>query len=60
MEENRARLEKRYTRDQWTREVERSKTSVHVVILQKLIEEATEWLFAANRADEENTERRMH
>ena len=38
-------LRSRYTPSQWAREVERSRSSVHVVVLQKLIEEATDWMF---------------
>ncbi len=44
--ENRENLKKKYTPQQLAAEIERHKSSVHVVILARLIEEASDWLFA--------------
>jgi hypothetical protein len=49
VEAKRAKLREKYTREGLLREIERSKGSVQVVVLQKLIEEATEWLFSDSR-----------
>jgi hypothetical protein len=46
-EETRERLRKRYTRARWSKEVEGSKSEVHIVILSKLIDDAGRWLYAA-------------
>jgi hypothetical protein len=46
IEEKRTKLRERFTRARWHNEIERSKGSIQVVVLQKLIEEATEWLFS--------------
>jgi hypothetical protein len=55
VEQGRQRLKEKYTEGQWAREIEKSKSSVQVVILQKLIEEATDWLFAKDgEAKEDN------
>ncbi|MBN1685222.1 MAG: hypothetical protein JW852_01130 [Spirochaetales bacterium] len=60
VEEKRMDLKKKFTRERWLREVERSKNSVHVVILQRLIEEATDWLHAENGSDDRTDEKRIH
>lgn len=60
VEKGRVRIKSRYTRNQWAREVERSKSSVQIVILQKLIEEATDWLFSESGAGEETEETVIH
>jgi hypothetical protein len=41
----RERITKRFSRASWAREVERSKSEVQAVILAKLIDDATAWLF---------------
>lgn len=46
-EATRKRLRSRYTTAKWSKEVERSKSEVHIVILSKLIDDAGRWLFAA-------------
>jgi hypothetical protein len=46
-EESRQRLRKRYTSARWSKEVEGSKSEVHIVILSKLIDDAGRWLYAA-------------
>lgn len=38
------RLRKRFPGKKWDREVERAKAEIHIVILSKLIDEATKWL----------------
>jgi hypothetical protein len=43
----RARLRKRYAIAKWSREVERAKSEVHIVVLSKLIDDAGRWLFEA-------------
>jgi len=40
------RLSQKFTRAKWAKYVEEAKADMHVVILGKLIEEATSWLFA--------------
>ena len=45
IDDGRSRLTKRFTPTLWAREVERSRGNVQVVILSKLVEEATDWLF---------------
>ncbi len=40
-------LRKRYSAAKWNKEVERSKSEVHIVILSKLIDDAGRWLYAA-------------
>ncbi|HET7839490.1 MAG TPA: hypothetical protein VFL04_06990 [Rectinemataceae bacterium] len=42
----RARLTKRFGGPRWSREVDRAKNEVHIVILSKLIDDAGAWLFA--------------
>ena len=51
VESKREELLKRFTREKWQGEIERGKGSIQVVILQRLIEEATEWLFSENKRD---------
>ena len=41
-----ASLKKRFTPSLWQKELERAKENVEVVILSKLVQEATEWLFS--------------
>jgi len=41
----RARLRKRFSVSKWSREVERAKSEVHIVILSKLIDDAGRWLY---------------
>jgi hypothetical protein len=41
----RLRLRKRYSSAKWSREVERAKSEVHIVILSKLIDDAGRWLY---------------
>jgi hypothetical protein len=43
----RERLRKRYSSSKWSREVDRAKSEVHIVILSKLIDDAGRWLYAA-------------
>jgi hypothetical protein len=38
-------LKKRYSRDDWENEIEKSRNNVQVVILSRLVEEAIDWLF---------------
>jgi hypothetical protein len=45
-EDTRARLKKRFPGARWTKEVERAKNEVHIVILSKLIDDAGAWLFS--------------
>ncbi len=40
----RAEIAGRYNQDRWTREVERAKSEVHIVILSRSIDEASSWL----------------
>ncbi len=53
VEEKRQKLLDRFSREKWEKEIARSRSSIQVVVLQKLIEEATEWLFGegAGRMD---------
>jgi hypothetical protein len=60
VEKGRIRIKGRYTQNQWAREVERSKSSVQIVILQKLIEEATGWLFAESDGGDQTEETAIH
>ena len=60
VEEKRGGLRKKYTREQWKREIERSKDSVQVVILQKLVEEATGWLYGDCRMSRQSSETVIH
>jgi hypothetical protein len=41
----RAKLRKRYSNAKWSKEVERAKSEVHIVILSKLIDDAGAWLY---------------
>ena len=41
----RAHLRKRFSVSKWSREVERAKSEVHIVILSKLIDDAGRWLY---------------
>jgi hypothetical protein len=43
----RARLASRFPPTRWSKEVERAKGEVHIVILSKLVDDAGRWLFAA-------------
>ncbi|MGO8695220.1 MAG: hypothetical protein ACLQMF_16280 [Rectinemataceae bacterium] len=45
-DETRARLKKRFPGGRWAKEVERAKNEVHIVILTKLIDDASRWLFS--------------
>jgi hypothetical protein len=45
---SRASLKKRFPGPRWSREVERAKNEVHIVILSKLIDDAGRWLFEAS------------
>ncbi len=49
VEESRGRLRKRYTPALWAKEVERARNNIQVVILSKLVEEATDWLHGEPR-----------
>lgn len=49
----RERLRKRYSSAKWNKEVERSKSEVHIVILSRLIDDAGRWLYAAPSAEAE-------
>jgi hypothetical protein len=40
----RAEIVAKYNQDRWTREVERAKSEVHIVILSRILDEATAWL----------------
>ncbi|PKL08510.1 MAG: hypothetical protein CVV51_08560 [Spirochaetae bacterium HGW-Spirochaetae-7] len=44
-EGRRAELARRYGAVRWAREVERAKSEIHIVILSKVLDEATSWLF---------------
>lgn len=46
LEAGKAGLKKRFSPALWQRELERAKDNVQVVILAKLVQEATEWLFS--------------
>lgn len=46
--ERRESLRKRFTPERWSREVEKAKNDVHVVILSRLIDDAGRWLFDAS------------
>ena len=46
-EATRTRLRTRFSPARWSKEVERAKSEVHIVILSKLVDEAGRWLFAA-------------
>ena len=45
-ESSKARLVSRFDAQRWSKEVERAKGEVHIVILSKLIDDAGRWLFA--------------
>jgi hypothetical protein len=45
----RSRLRKRYTSAKWSKEVDRAKAEVHIVILSKLIDDAGRWLYEARK-----------
>ncbi|TFG84579.1 MAG: hypothetical protein E4H20_02775 [Spirochaetales bacterium] len=47
-EVQRKELAKRYSPERWSRETERAKAEVHVVILSKLIDDAGAWMFVAS------------
>lgn len=49
-ESARARLAKRFSAIRWSKEVERAKGEVHIVILSTLVDDAGRWLFAAGEA----------
>jgi hypothetical protein len=40
----RTEIARRFSQDRWMREVERAKSEVHIVILSRIIDEATAWL----------------
>lgn len=44
-ESARGRLRKRYSSAKWSKEVERAKSEVHIVILSKLLDDAGSWLY---------------
>lgn len=44
-EAERSRLAGRYSARAWAREIERAKSEVHIVILSKILDEASEWLY---------------
>ncbi len=46
LEEGKASLKKRFSPILWQKELDRAKDEVEVVLLSKLVQEATEWLFA--------------
>ncbi len=46
----RGRLRKRYPSSRWSKEVDRAKSEVHIVILSRLIDDAGRWLYAAEGA----------
>ena len=46
VEAARERLRHRYTSAKWSKEVERAKSEVHIVILSRLIDDAGTWLYA--------------
>ncbi len=46
-EGRRAEMAKHYGAVRWAREVERAKSEIHIVILSKILDEATGWLFPA-------------
>jgi hypothetical protein len=50
-EGTRCRLRKRYSDAKWSKEVDRAKSEVHIVILSKLVDEAGRWLFASPAED---------
>jgi hypothetical protein len=45
-EDTRERLSGRFAGPRWAKEVEKAKNEVHIVILSKLIDDASRWLFA--------------
>jgi hypothetical protein len=49
-EATRLKLRKRYSSAKWSKEVERAKSEVHIVILSKLIDDAGTWLYAEPKA----------
>jgi hypothetical protein len=51
----RDRIRRRYTSAKWMKEVEGSKSEVHIVILSKLIDDAGHWLFAATPKNQGQT-----
>lgn len=50
LSEGRIKLRGQFTEHTWARVVDRSKDNVQIVILSKLIEEATDWLFNDNES----------
>jgi hypothetical protein len=56
----RTRLQKRFTPTLWAREVERSRNNIHVVILSKLVEEATDWLFGEKTEQQRRQDETVH
>jgi hypothetical protein len=44
-EGTRSKLRKRYSSARWSKEVDRAKSEVHIVILSKLVDDAGRWLF---------------
>lgn len=46
----RSRLRKRYSSAKWSKEVDRAKSEVHIVILSKLLDDAGAWLYAEPQA----------
>ncbi|MBN2873709.1 MAG: hypothetical protein JXM71_01325 [Spirochaetales bacterium] len=49
-EQKRATIAARYPEKSWAREVERAKTEIHVVILSRILDEASAWLHPHERA----------
>jgi hypothetical protein len=49
-EASREKLRARYTSAQWSKEVERAKSEVHIVILSRLIDDAGRWLYGGGGA----------
>lgn len=45
----RAEIVAKYSQARWTREVERAKSEVHIVILSRIIDEATAWLIEGRK-----------
>ena len=44
-ESKRAQLAARFGQKRWARETERAKSEIHIVILTKILDEASAWLF---------------
>lgn len=55
LEDGKSALKRRFGPAAWQKEIERAKDNVEVVVLTKLIQEATEWLFAFGAAGSSQT-----